>query len=71
MTFNLLRTNPTEFQTYVKNYMATGNCKTHPVAAKVLIGKLKESENLLKPVTFNIEARDACFANLSRKEGGI
>ena len=69
MTFNLLRTNPSEFQTYVKNYMATGNCKTHPVAAKVLIGKLKDSEGLLGAVTSNTEARDACFTNLSRQIG--
>ena len=53
MTFNILRTNPSEFQTYVKNYMATGNCKTHPVASKVLIGKLKDCEGTLSAITYN------------------
>ena len=66
MTFNLLRTEPFEFQTYIKNYMATGNCKTHPVASKVLISKIKELENGLSVVNINPEAMAACFTNLSK-----
>ena len=50
MTVNLLRSDPISFQTYIKNYMATGNAKIHPVASKVLINKLKEVVQNLKPI---------------------
>ena len=64
MTLNLLRTEPNEFQTYVKNYMATGSCKVHPVASKVLVNKLKELETGLRAVDLNREAASACLTNL-------
>ena len=51
--------------------MATGNCKTHPVAAKVLIGKLKDCEDKLNAVIYNQDARDACFTNLQRQENDV
>ena len=66
MTLNLLRTEPNSFQTYIKNYMATGNAKIHPVASKVLINKLKEHETGLRAVDLNREAAGACVTNLSR-----
>ena len=53
MTFNLLRTEPTEYISYIKNYMATENHKIHPVASKVVIGKLRELSKGLSPVNFN------------------
>ena len=36
MTINILRGEPKTFKTYIKNFMASGNCKCHPIAAKVL-----------------------------------
>ena len=69
MTLNLLRSEPNSFQTYVKNYMATGNCKTHPVASRVVINKLKEHEAGLGAVELNRDAAGACVTNLSRNVG--
>ena len=66
MTVNLLRADPTTFQTYIKNYMATGNSKIHPVASKVLINKLKELGTGLKAIELNEDASNACFTNLKR-----
>ena len=67
MTFNILRTEPESFQTYIKNYMATGNCKFHPVAAKVLISKLKEIDVALKSVNLNKDAANSCLKYLNLK----
>ena len=50
MTVNLLRSDPISFQTYIKNYMVIGSAKIHPVASKVLINKLKDVGQNLKPM---------------------